>query len=92
MRRAGTIVLVGLLSSELAFPTRSVVRRQLNILSSYAGTTADIEACLQLIAKGVLVPQVEEASMEHFPTILHDLHHGKIKGRIALVPEDMKAL
>lgn len=92
MRRAGTIVLVGLLSLELAFPTRNVVRRQLRILSSYAGTITDIEECLRLIAKGIIAPQVTEASMEHFPTVLHDLHAGKIKGRVALVPEGLKTV
>ncbi|KAK4941748.1 hypothetical protein LTR10_018352 [Elasticomyces elasticus] len=90
VRRAGTVVLVGLLSSELLIPSQSVVRRQLSILGSYAGTIFDVEACLDLIAKGVLVPQVIEGSMRDFPTILEDLHHGKIKGRIALIPEGLE--
>lgn len=58
------------------------------MLGSYAGTIADVKACLDLIAGGHLVPQVSEADMKDFPSILEDLHHGKFKGRIVLVPDD----
>jgi len=81
--------MVGLLSPELTFRTATIVRKQLNILGSYGGTCSDIEACLDLIANGVLVPQVTTASMRDFPTILDDLHNGKVKSRIALIPEGM---
>jgi propanol-preferring alcohol dehydrogenase len=80
-------VLVGLLSPELSFRTATIVRKQINILGSYGGTCADIKACLDLIAKGRLSPQVVTGRLEDFPTVLDDLHAGKIKIRIALVPE-----
>ena len=66
------------------------MRKQLNVLGTYGGTCTDIEACLDLIAKGVLVPQVTTASMRDFPTILDDLHEGKVKSRIAMLPEGME--
>lgn len=89
VRLAGTIVVVGLLSPELSLPTSKLVRKQLSSLGSYAGTISDLEACLDLISKGHIVPQVSEGSMRDFPTILEDLHLGKFKGRIVLIPEDL---
>lgn len=88
VRLAGTVVSVGLLSSELSIPTSKMVRRQLSMLGSYAGTISDVKECLDLISQGHLVPQVEERSMRDFPTILEDLHQGKFKGRIVLIPEN----
>ena len=90
VRLAGTCVIVGLLGPELTFRTATIVRKQLNVLGSYGGTCSDIEACLDLIAKGLLVPQVTTASMRDFPTILNDLHEGNVKSRIALIPEEME--
>lgn len=66
-------------------------RKQLDILGSYAGTKTDVEACLDLIANGHLVPQVREGKMSDFPKILKDLHEGKFKGRMVLVPDDRDA-
>ncbi|KAK5047426.1 hypothetical protein LTR84_006522 [Exophiala bonariae] len=88
VRLGGTVVSVGLLSSELNIATSKMVRRELTILGSYAGTISDVKACLDLISQGHLVPQVEEGSMGDFPTILEDLHHGKFKGRIVLIPDN----
>ncbi|OAG37755.1 hypothetical protein AYO21_07998 [Fonsecaea monophora] len=89
VRKAGTVVLVGLLHGELTLPSLVAVRKQLDILCSYGGTTDDLVACLDLISNGVITPQVETGSMADFPRILADLHAGKIKSRIALVPEDL---
>ncbi|KIW88091.1 uncharacterized protein Z519_11201 [Cladophialophora bantiana CBS 173.52] len=88
-RLSGTIVLVGLLSPELPLACPIVVRRQLNILGSYGGTIQDVEACLDLIQKHVIIPHVVTESLKDFPTLLEDLHHGKIKGRVAMIPEGL---
>jgi propanol-preferring alcohol dehydrogenase len=90
VRPDGTVVVVGLLSPELSFRGPAVVRKQISILGSYGGTCSDIEACLDLIAKGKLVPQVTTGSLKDFPQLLEDLHEGKIKSRIALIPEGME--
>lgn len=90
VRLAGTVVIVGLLSPELPLSVPTIVRKHLRILGSYGGTLSDVEACLDLISKGVLVPQVDTASLKDFPTILEDLHEGKVKSRIALIPEGME--
>ena len=47
----------------------------------------DLKECLKLIASGDLKPQVETGKLDDFPKALDDLHHGRVKSRIALVPE-----
>lgn len=91
VRKAGTIVVVGLLGPELSFATGTIVRRQLNIMGSYGGSIHNIKDCLDLIQKGILVPQVTRGSMKDFPALLDDLHHGKITGRMVMLPDDQKA-
>ncbi len=90
VRMAGTVVLVGLLSWTLTLHSYVAVRKRLSILCSYGATYADLEACLDLIAKGVITPQVVTGSMADFPKVLEELHAGKVKSRIALVPEGME--
>lgn len=89
VRLAGTVVLVGLLDPNLSFHSVNAVRKQLNILCSYGGTYSDVRASLDLVAKGVIRPQVETGNLAEFPKVLADLHAGKIKSRIALVPEGL---
>lgn len=79
-----------MLGSEVSFRTASVVRKQLNVLGSYLGSGEDLEAVLNLIAQGKLVPQVATRSLKDFPTVLQNLHEGKYKGRIVLVPEGLE--
>lgn len=86
VRFGGKYVLVGLLAPEITLPTILVVRKHLQILCSYGGTMDDLKACLDLISKGQLKPQVEKGDLDKFADVLDDLHHGKIRSRIALVP------
>ena len=53
---------------------------------------ADLEDCLDLIAKGKLKPQVETGDLNDFPEVLKRLHEGKIKSRIVLVPKEYPTL
>lgn len=46
----------------------------------------DLKECLELIAQGVVKPQVETGSLDDFDKVLQDLHAGKVKSRIALIP------
>ncbi|EXJ61037.1 hypothetical protein A1O7_05190 [Cladophialophora yegresii CBS 114405] len=87
VRKAGTIIVVGLLSPEISLATGTIVRKQLSILGSYGGTIDNIKDCLNLIQNGALVPQISRGKMKDFPTILDDLHAGKIVGRMVMLPE-----
>jgi propanol-preferring alcohol dehydrogenase len=47
---------------------------------------------MELISKGVLTPRVETGALKDFAKKLAELHEGKIKSRIALVPESVSAV
>lgn len=82
--------MVGLLNPNMSFNSLVPISKQISILCSYGGTYSDLEKSLDLIAKGVITPQVVTGSLADFPQILDDLHSGKIKSRIALVPEGIE--
>jgi len=90
VRLGGTIVLVGMLSPTLTLNVPSIVRKQINVLGSYGGTRTDLKACLELIANGNLAPRVVTGSLADLPKVLDDLHEGKVKGRIVLIPEGVE--
>lgn len=88
VRIGGKIVQVGLLGQELKLNNVLSVRKQTSILCSYGGTMDDLKACLSLIAEGKLRPQVEHGKFHEYADIIHNLHAGKVKSRIAIVFED----
>jgi propanol-preferring alcohol dehydrogenase len=47
----------------------------------------DLKDCIELISEGKLNPQVVTGSLDDLPQVLEDLHNGKIKSRIALIPK-----
>lgn len=86
VRYGGKLVQVGLLAPEISINNFLAVRKHLSILCSYGGTMGDLQACLDLVARAKLRPQVELGKMSDFARIMEDLHAGKIKSRIALEP------
>lgn len=86
VRLGGKLVQIGLLAPELTIKNLKSVRKHLSILCSYGGTMKDLQECLGLISQGKLHPQVVTGSLDDLPQVLDDLHHGKIKSRIALIP------
>lgn len=92
VRPGGRACQVGLLGPELTLHNSLAVRKKLTILCSYGGIYEDVVDCLDLISQGKLRPQVETGNLKDFPSVLESLHEGKIKSRIALVPEDYPAL
>jgi propanol-preferring alcohol dehydrogenase len=79
-------VQVGLLSPKVTMDNFLAVRKHLSILCSYGGTMDDLKQCLKLIASGDLKPQLERGDLADFPKALEDLHEGRVKSRIALIP------
>ncbi|KAF2092697.1 GroES-like protein [Rhizodiscina lignyota] len=86
VRFGGKLVQVGLLAPHITVNNFLSVRKHLSILCSYGGTMEDLKQCLELISKAKLRPQVVNGSLDGFPQVLEDLHAGKVKSRIALVP------
>jgi len=57
----------------------------LSYIFSYGGQVEDLKEVLDLIAKGVIRPQVQPGKLEDFPTVLKDLEDGKVEARVALL-------
>ena len=87
VRPAGRIIQVGLLGAELTIDNILCVRKRLAVLFCFGGLMEDLEDALVLIDKGALKPQVETGDLDDFPEAIERLHHGKIKGRIVLIPK-----
>ena len=87
VRSGGKIVGVGLLGDALIINNSLCTRKKLSILFSYGGTAEDVVECLRMIQRGTLKPQVETTDMDNFPRVIQDLHEGKFKGRMALIPK-----
>ncbi|KAK5126890.1 hypothetical protein LTR85_008248 [Meristemomyces frigidus] len=62
------------------------VMNAITIKGSYNGTIEAFHECLEMIANGVVKPNIETESVEELPKILKDLDEGKIKSRMVLLP------
>ncbi|KAA8917733.1 hypothetical protein TRICI_000120 [Trichomonascus ciferrii] len=87
VRPRGKIVPVGLASTVLEINQHPASQREIEIISTFWGTSAELMECLDLVAKGVVNPQVETCHLEDVHDILHKLEHNKIKSRTVIVPK-----
>lgn len=92
VRPGGIIAIVGLLGigKKLDFDVAQAIMKHVDIVGCFGGNYQDVTASLDLISQGVVKPQVEMASMADFPRVLSDLHSGKVKSRMALIPEGLE--
>jgi propanol-preferring alcohol dehydrogenase len=87
LRPGGTLVLVGLLAEQVPLlPLVSVVSG-LTIKGSYNGSAQAYGECLDLMARGILTPEVQIGSVEDLPDVLRRLDEGGIQGRMVLMPD-----
>lgn len=84
VRRGGKILCVGTLDRKNELDMKIGIRKRLSIIFSYGGQYDDLVEVLDLIAKGVIQPQVETKGLLELPQVLKDLCDGKIKDRVAL--------
>lgn len=85
VRDFGTVVQVGMgvLSAEL--PTGALVFKQVTLIGSRSGTTADIAAVYDLVAAGELNPMVAKITFEEIPDGLERLRRGEVEGRLVAI-------
>ncbi|KAF7193942.1 alcohol dehydrogenase [Pseudocercospora fuligena] len=86
VKDAGLIVMVGLLAETVPVMPIMMTVRMLTIKGSYNGSTEDLKSGLELLAKGVITPQITTGSIEDLPQTLKDLDEGRITGRRVLLP------
>ncbi|KAJ5952828.1 uncharacterized protein N7479_011241 [Penicillium vulpinum] len=87
LRPGGKILCVGTLNLINEFDMKIGIRKRLSIIFTYGGQYRDLVEVLDLIARGIIQPQVELGKLQNFPRVLKELGEGKIKDRIALVSD-----
>ncbi|KAJ5261440.1 hypothetical protein N7478_012035 [Penicillium angulare] len=85
VRPGGKILCIGTLDRINELGRKMGIRKRLSIIFTYGGQYQDIVEVLDLIAKKIILPQVEMGRLQDFPEVLRDLRAGKIKDRVALV-------
>ena len=87
MRRGEKIHCVGSIDPENTVQMKTGTRKRLSYIFTYGGQVLDLKDVLDLIAKGVIRPQVQHGKLEDFPRVLKELEEGKIDCRVALLQE-----
>ncbi|HLK49138.1 MAG TPA: alcohol dehydrogenase catalytic domain-containing protein [Bryobacteraceae bacterium] len=84
LKRNGTLVLVGLSTSQYELPLVETVTRGITIRGSYLGTRQDLEDVFGLLQAGVLKPQVHMHSLDETPFLLDQMRRGALLGRAVI--------
>jgi len=84
--RRGRVLLLGLMEPNLTWHVAANVRTEIGLSMSFWGTRTELAEVLDLVASGVLSPQVTERPMSMIPESIEDLENGKVLGRLAFVP------
>ncbi|KAK0624237.1 N-benzyl-3-pyrrolidinol dehydrogenase [Immersiella caudata] len=87
VRRGGKILCVGSIDSENTVHMHLGTRKRLSFIFTYGGQVGDLRDVLDLIAKGVIKPQVAPGKLEDFPKVLKALRDGEVDARVALLQE-----
>ena len=84
LKRNGTLVLVGLSTSQFELPLVETVTRGITIRGSYLGTRQDLEDVFRLLQAGVLKPHTHAHSLEETPSLLDQMRRGALLGRAVI--------
>jgi propanol-preferring alcohol dehydrogenase len=84
LRRAGTLVLVGLPSGTFTLPILGSVAKGIRILTSAVGTRQDLREVLALAAAGKLKTVAETCRLEEIDEVFTRLREGKVTGRVVM--------
>ncbi|KAK1142945.1 hypothetical protein N8T08_007186 [Aspergillus melleus] len=85
VRPGGKILCIGTGDRQNQLDMKIGIRKRLSIIFSYGGQCRDLVEVLDLIAKGIIRPQVETRGLRDLPGVLEDLGKDKIRNRVALV-------
>ncbi|PSN65732.1 GroES-like protein [Corynespora cassiicola Philippines] len=86
VRPGGTVVLVGLASEKVTFTTTELVTKNIALRGSTSASVQELQEVLQLIAKGVLRPQMEQLPFNDIPGALERLGTNEVEGRLYVMP------
>lgn len=81
MKPEGRIVIMGIDKAPFTAPPMALISKQLRIVGSTQNRRADLYDILQLTAKGVIQPMIEEYTLNEIQTVVQRLEEGKIRLR-----------
>lgn len=87
VRPGGTVHTLGLGANTLSVAPINTMMKDLTLKTSFWGTNTELREVLQAIAEGKLNPKVETRPMSQCVQVLEDMKHGRLTGRVALIPE-----
>jgi D-arabinose 1-dehydrogenase-like Zn-dependent alcohol dehydrogenase len=87
VRKGGKIVVVGLFGGAMTMPLPLFPLRALTVTGSYVGSLAEAEEMMRLVRSGRVDPiPVATRPLAQAGAALDDLRHGRVTGRVVLVP------
>ena len=84
LRRAGTLVLVGLPPGDFTLPIRGSVAKGIRVLTSAVGTRQDLREVLALAASGKIKTVAESLPLENINGAFDRLRAGTVSGRLVV--------
>lgn len=91
VKPGGTIHISGLMATTLNVLPIVVMMKNLTVKTSYWGLKSELSEVLQAIVDGKLKALVEERPMSECARILHDMHEGRLRNRVAMIPDSLFA-
>jgi propanol-preferring alcohol dehydrogenase len=82
LRRGGRVVLIGMGVMEFTLDTMDMILSRITLVGAGGGTTQDIADVYDLMADGLLTPEVQVIGFHDIPAALDDLAHHRITGRL----------
>jgi len=82
VRSAGSLMVVGLPSDEISFPT--ILMREIKIRSVATGTRDDLRETLNLAAAGKIRCLIETSRLDKVNDVLDQMRQGQIRGRVVI--------
>ncbi|MGB3697489.1 MAG: NAD(P)-dependent alcohol dehydrogenase [Gordonia sp. (in: high G+C Gram-positive bacteria)] len=87
LKRAGDFYVIGY-GGELRVPTIDVISTEINFIGNLVGTYTDLVELMALAAQGRVHLHTVQYHFSDFQKALDDLHHGRVRGRAVLVPDE----
>lgn len=87
VRDLGLIVIAGLISQQAPLLPLVVTTKAITIKGHYNGEVDGLKECLDLLAQGVIQPEIGKTSIENLVQVLDDLDAGNVQGRMVLTPD-----
>jgi propanol-preferring alcohol dehydrogenase len=86
LRPSGTLLIVGLPAENICFPPVLMAAGEIRVQASAVGTREDLREVLAMAAAGKIHCHVAARPLAQANEALDQLRHGRISGRIVLVP------